>query len=373
MSADYDAIVCGGSFGGLAAASQIGGRVLVIDRLPIGEGETSASAIPLACLERMDLLGCVEQVHRDILLHTRRHSQRLGFFPFATFDYRGFCRELFARTGADFLRARVTAAGEGVVQTTVGGFAAPIVIEAAGWRTSAAKGRARQARAPRRSFGVEARQPFIGTDLHFYVGPSNGGRRFFWIFPAGGHVRAGLATYSGDSALHDDLVEFLARHRIGEPGPQHGGFFTSRLTEPIRDGMFVVGDAAGQCLPVTGEGIRPALVFGQLAGRLAERVRTGRLTRDEGLSRYRAYVRSCAHGYRVLDRLQSVLDLLPDPLFAQFARTVATPRVLDFAIRHYWSVADPDLLTPDRAAEPLPLARTTPARGVSLRPALGST
>jgi flavin-dependent dehydrogenase len=363
VSEAYDAIVCGGSFGGLAAASQLGGRVLVIDRLEIGDGETSASAIPLACLERLDLLDCVEQVHQDILLHTRRRSQRLHFFPFATFDYRRFCRDLFDRTGADFVRARITSAGDGVVETTAGRFEAPIVIEAAGWRTSAGKEKRKRVRAPRKSFGVEARQPFIGRDLHFYVGPSNGSRRFFWIFPAGRHVRAGLATYTGDSALHDDLVEFLARHRLGEPGHTHGGFFTSRMIEPIRDRMFVVGDAAGQCLPVSGEGIRPALVFGQLAGRLAERVRLGEMALDAALSHYRGYVRSCEHGYRVLDRLQSVLNVLPDPLFALFARTVAQPRVLDWAVRHYWSVADPDLLTPDRAPAPLPRIRVTAERG----------
>ena len=370
MSEAFDTIVCGGSFAGLAAASQIGGRVLVVDRLPIGDGETSASAVPLACLERLDLLDCVEQVHQDILVHTRRRSQRLHFFPFATFDYRRFCVDLFARTGAEFLQARVTSAGDGVVETTGGRFTAPIVIEAAGWRTSAPKGRAKRVRAPRRSFGVEARQPFMGTDLHFYVGPSNGSRRFYWIFPAGGHVRAGLATYTGDSALSQDLVEFLARHRIGSPGHQHGGFFTSRMIEPIRDGMFVVGDAAGQCLPVSGEGIRPALVFGQLAGRLAERVRLGELALDEALSRYRAYVRSCEHGYRVLDRLQTVLNGLPDSLFSLFARSIGTPRLLDFAVRHYWSVADPDLLTAGRSPTPLPAARFVAPRGQPLRPAL---
>jgi flavin-dependent dehydrogenase len=367
---DYDAIVCGGSFGGLAAASQIGGRVLVVDRLEIGDGETSASAMPLACVQNLDLMDCVEQVHRDILVHTKYRSERLRFFPFCTFDYRRFCTDLFARTGAEFLRARVKAAGNGVVETTAGCFSAPIVVEAAGWRTSAPRGRADRVRAGRRSFGVEARQPFMGSDLHFYVGPSNGSRRFFWIFPAGEHVRAGLATYTGDSGLQDDLVEFLARHRIGEPGRQHGGFFTSRLTEPIRDGMFVVGDAAGQCLPVTGEGIRPALVFGQLAGRLAERVRVGELELDQALSHYRAYVRSCAHAYTVLDRLQSILNTLPDPLFAAFARFVASRRALDFAVRHYWSVADPDLLTPTRTSGPLPMARATLQRGQELRPAL---
>jgi menaquinone-9 beta-reductase len=352
----YDAIVCGGSFGGLAAASQIGGRVLVIDRLPIGEGETSASAVPLACLENMDLLDCVEQVHAELIIHTRHRAERLRFFDFATFDYRRFCTDLFARTGAEFLQARVTAAGDGAVHTSEGTFEAPIVVDAAGWRTSASKGRAaRRARAPRKSFGVEARQPFRGDGLHFYVGPSNGSRRFYWIFPADDHVRAGLATYTGHSALSQELVDFLDRHDLGEPGGQHGGYFPSRLIDPIRDGMFVVGDAAGQCLPVSGEGIRPALVFGQLAGRLAERVRLGELLLDQALSRYRAYVLSCGRGYRFLDRLQTILNWLPDPLFALFVRTIGSDRVLPWAVSRYWSVANPDLLTPVPTAEPIPL------------------
>jgi menaquinone-9 beta-reductase len=352
---DWDAIVCGGSFAGLAAAGQIGGRVLVIDRLPIGDGETSASAVPLVCLERMDLLGCVQQVHRDLILHTRRRTQVMRFFDFATFDYRRLCEEMLARSGAEFLRARITEAGDGVVRTTAGTFEAPIIIEATGWRTSAPRGpRARRARARRKSFGIEARQPLRGQGLHFWVGPSHGGRRFFWIFPAGDHVRAGLAHYGGRSDLSQDLVDFLRRHDLGEPGGQHGGFFTSRFGEPVRDGMFVAGDAAGHCLPVSGEGIRPALVFGQLAGRLAERVRTGEMALDEALSRYRAYVLSRARGYRTLDRLQSGLDQLPDPLFALFARAVGSPRVLRWVVARYWDVADPGLLTATPSREPLP-------------------
>jgi menaquinone-9 beta-reductase len=107
-------------------------------------------------------------------------------------------------------------------------------------------------------------------------------------------VRAGLATYTGDSALQEDLVDFLGRHALGE-------------------------------LPL-----------------------------DVALSRYRAYLSTRRRGYRVLDRLQDVLNVLPDPLFSLFARTIAHPRVLPWAVERYWRVADPDLLTPSRAAEPLP-------------------
>lgn len=352
---DYDAIVCGGSFGGLAAAGQIGGRVLVIDRLEIGDGETSASAVPLACLERLDLTHHAQQVHRDIVMHVGDRVHTMHLFDFATFDYRALCREMFARTGAAFLRARIHASGDGVVRTSAGTFTAPVVVEAAGWRTSAPKGAAQEAaRAGRRSFGVEARQPYRGEGLHFYVGPGHGRRMFSWVFPAGDHVRAGLAAYDGRSSLSGDLQEFLSRHDLGAPGHTHGGFFTSRFGEPVRDGMFVVGDAAGHCLPVSGEGIRPALVFGQLAGRMAERVRTDEIALDDALARYRAYVMSRRKGYDALDRLQSVLDRMPDAAFALLARAVASRRLRPWAVRHYWDVADPALLTPGRAREPLP-------------------
>lgn len=355
MAEQYDAIVCGGSFGGLAAAQQIGGRVLIIDRLAIGDGETSASAVPLACLENMDMTDCIDQVHEHMYIHTRHHVQRLTFFPFCTFNYRAFCGELFARTGADYVQARITRARAGRVETTAGTFEAPIVIDSAGWRTAAGKGAEKSARASRKSFGIESRQPFRGEGLHFYVGPSRGARRFYWAFPAGDHVRAGLATYSGHSDLSADLDTFCSELSLGDPGHVHGGFFTSRLTGPVRDGMFLVGDSAGMCLPVSGEGIRPALVFGQVAGRLAERVRTGEMRLDEALSSYRAFVNSRAKGYRILERLQTVLNVLPDPLFATFARLVSSRRMLAYAVRGYWNVASPDLLTAVRTPEPLPV------------------
>lgn len=353
--ADYDAIVCGGSFAGLAAASQIGGRVLVVDSQPIGAGETSASAVPLECLQRMELLECVEQVHQDIVLHTRRRSLRMHFFPFATFDYARFCTELAERTGADILRARIRSAGAGVVDTSEGRLTAPIIIEAAGWRTSGVPGGGDEVRPARKSFGIEARQPFRGEDgLHFYVGPSLGRRRFYWAFPAGDHIRAGIAAYDGHAALGRELQPFLDGVGLGEAGAQHGGFFTSRFADPVRDDMFVVGDAAGHCLPVSGEGIRPALVFGQVAGRLAERVRLGEIPLHEGLRRHREFLESRRRAYTVLDRLQSVLNRAPDPLYAAFARIVARPRVLRWAAAHYRHVADPALLTAARTRDPLP-------------------
>lgn len=364
----WDAIVCGASFGGLAAASQLNGDVLLIDSGQIGDGETSASAVPTACLENLDLMHAAEQLHDDIIVHTARHAQTLTFFPYATFDYRTFCRSFFEQTDATYLRARVKTAADGVVVTSKGRFEAPIVIDATGWRTAAEKERRKRVRAARKSFGLEARQRYVGEGLHFYVGGGRRNRRFYWVFPAGDHVRAGLATYSGESALSPDLVDFLGDLELGAPGPTHGGYFTSRLGEPIRDSAFVVGDAAGHCLPVTGEGIRPALVFGQVAGRLAEMVRRGEMTLPEALSRYRAFIRSNARGYRILDRLQVVLGRLPDPLFEAFGRYVASEGFQPWARRVYWKVADPGLLTAEPSLEPLPAAASAPLTSIDPQP-----
>ena len=67
----WDAIVVGASFGGLAAAMELAGsgRVLLIDRSPVGEGQTSACATPLSVLERLSAADSVEQIHNEILIH----------------------------------------------------------------------------------------------------------------------------------------------------------------------------------------------------------------------------------------------------------------------------------------------------------------
>ena len=45
------------------------GRVLLLDRAGLGEGETSACATPLQVLERLRALEAVEQVHHEVVFH----------------------------------------------------------------------------------------------------------------------------------------------------------------------------------------------------------------------------------------------------------------------------------------------------------------
>ena len=47
LSGDYDVLICGASFAGLAVARELrGARVLIVDRYEVGERQTSACAAP---------------------------------------------------------------------------------------------------------------------------------------------------------------------------------------------------------------------------------------------------------------------------------------------------------------------------------------
>ena len=49
LAGDYDVLICGASFAGLAVARELAGsdaRVLMIDRYEVGERQTSACGIP---------------------------------------------------------------------------------------------------------------------------------------------------------------------------------------------------------------------------------------------------------------------------------------------------------------------------------------
>lgn len=349
MDGDWDAIVVGASFGGLAAAMELAGagRVLLIDRQPVGEGETSACGTLLRVLERLDALDALQQSHEELVLHLAGDKiyRFRPAYPFATFDYRRLCEILLARTDASFLRTSVTGMTDGAVLTRAGSFRAPVVIDASGWRAALGSARARDLGAgPARSLGVELRLPVRDEGLHFWILPPQIGCGVTWLFPAGGESRVGIACYLGKGGLKDGLEAFLDECLAA--GELHGGFFPSKLRDPIAGSVFLVGDAAGQCLPLTGEGIRPALVFGQAAGRLARRVLDGRSALPEALSAYRRMVLSRRPHYALLGALQRALLRVPRRGPSVFARLFGDGILSGPAQRAYWWIADPDSLRP---------------------------
>lgn len=344
----YDVIIGGASFAGLAAAVQLHGkRVLLVEPHDIGTVQTSACGTLLAVLQATGTMDSLLQIHDRLLLHI---GQRTFEYPvpysFCTFDYHILCNRLLTQSGAQVLRASVLRHRGHTVDTTEGSFDARILIDATGWRTALTTNARKQAEPHRgRSFGLETTISVAEDGLHFYydarrLGPFSVG----WLFPTGGRSRAGLASFVGRTQLTRTLARFTQDEFGLPPDGRHGGYFPYRRQPVSTGGVFRIGDASGQCIPLTGEGIRPALYFGAMAGRLTRRVLDDEITLLAALRRYRKFVEQRAAFYRYLLVVQKVLPALPMAWIERVADFVRRPEALDPLLRWYWRVVDPDRL-----------------------------
>ena len=137
--------------------------------------------------------------------------------------------------------------------------------------------------------------------------------------------------------MHAGLDAFL--DRLGMPrGPLHGGFLRANLCPPVIEGVFVVGDAGGQCLPLTGEGIRTAVWAGQACGRLIRMVLDGRLTLDEARRRYHALVVRQQRRYRALLWATLGVLVLPRHVLGPMASWMSRPHPLHAFMRRYLGI-----------------------------------
>ena len=105
--------------------------------------------------------------------------------------------------------------------------------------------------------------------------------------------------------------------------------------------MFFVGDAAGHCFPLSGEGIRTAFYFGIACGRELRAVVEGRATRDEALERYGAFSARHARPFSRALALQRLVPALPPRVLTAALRLVGRRRVADRAFGWYLDQAHP--------------------------------
>jgi flavin-dependent dehydrogenase len=303
MSApEFDAIVVGASFAGLAVARQLHGRVLLLDRNEVGALQTSACGTPLWVAEALGVTSSVLQVHERLTIRTGSHtiSYDLSAVPFCTFDYRAFCRGLLDQCEASFVRTAVTELREGRVVTGEGSFSAPIIVDCSGWRGVLVNGAA-GARPGHgaHTFGLEAHTPVRDDGLTFFIDRDVIPRGLGWVFPVGAGSLIGLGSYAGRSKLRPAFDRYLQSQRIAS-GTYHGTYFPNRPGRATMGRLFAVGDAAGQCLPLTAEGIRPALYFGGECGKIVQRIIADAMTLEAGLAHYRALVRRYRTAYWLL-------------------------------------------------------------------------
>ena len=338
----YDVIIVGGSFAGLAVASQLKDyNVLLLDRKPIGSGQTSACGTVLSALERWGLTSAVLQIHKRIILHTKRRRFEIPSpYAWCTFDYERLCKQMFSISGTQFVQAMVTGYRDGWVHTNRGLFNARCMVDASGWRavlgSSLSPG---LAQAMLTNFGIETIRPLSNynetSGLHFWYDPDILERGAGWVFPRGATASYGLGSYRGARPLRSALEQFGARFQI-EPDGVHGTHFPSGLRTATLEKIFLVGDAAGMCIGLTGEGIRPALFFGEVCGNILRKILEFELTLEEGLAEYEAFVKTRRIFFEIFTSAQWILTRLPARWIDWVAAVVLQNRIRDWLLDRYW-------------------------------------
>ena len=355
----YDVAVAGGSFAGLVAATSLRGRVALVEKGEVGEGQTSACGTTLDAIEKLGLQAAIEEVHDEGVMHLRSGVVRFKLpYRFCTFDYRTFCRMLLERFDGDLVRASAVSANPDGARVTVvtdgPAIEARYAVDATGWRAALARSvdPGFPARA-RITYGLEV--PATGWNdpgLHFYFDPRVRPDGYGWSFPAGPVTRAGVLSYLAPDGVKVSTEEFLGAEGM-RGSHYHGGYLTAGLRPATVGPLFLVGDSAGHCLPLTGEGIRPAIFFAQRLGALLNDAVEGRRTRFETSRAYAALQAGYAPRYRVLRATQALARGWPDPplgwFFGRMAAQGALYRLLSGL---YWDVAAPIM----PAILPAPLA-----------------
>ena len=131
LHADWDVIVCGASFAGLAVCRELAGsgaRVLMLDRYEVGERQTSACAAPTEWLHALGLEASMRQTFRDLVIHTPTKTFRWTLpWTFSTFDYPELCALLRAQApDVEFDTAKVDGRTGHTLHTDRGDLSAPL-------------------------------------------------------------------------------------------------------------------------------------------------------------------------------------------------------------------------------------------------------
>jgi menaquinone-9 beta-reductase len=356
LRGEYDVVVCGASFAGLATARELAGarlengaraRVLLLDRYEVGERQTSACAAPTAWLDALGLERSIRQKFDTLVVHTPGTTVRFPLpWTFSTFDYPELCSLLDGQNDAQFETATVSGrisgrSGTAGVMTDRGEVLAPLVVDALGWRRVLGAGY-QPPDAPL-SRGLEVHPSGASGELEIWIDRSIVPAGYGWSFPARDEVRVGVGSF--DPRFHVKHPTIDLAGRLEHPAVRYqGNWIPHKLRQATEDGAFFVGDSAGHCLPLTAEGIRTAFYFGIALGRELGGVLEGRAARETALRSYSAFCERHSWKFSALLLAQRVVPTLPPRLLSVALRRISSRRFTRWSFEHYLKIAHPALV-----------------------------
>jgi len=342
LNGDFDVVICGASFAGLAVARELrgsGARVMVVDRYEIGERQTSACGIPTQWLRVMGLMGAHRQEFPRLVIHTPHGTSALDLpWTFSTFDYPELCSLLWEGSDAAFETAKVNGRSGDTVHTDRGDLTAPLVVDALGWRRVLGGGY-QPPDAPL-SRGLEVHPWGAGDELEIWIDRRYVPAGYGWSFPAGEETRVGVGSF--DPRFHvKETTVLLADDLERDAVRYQGNWIPHKLRRGAEDRVFFCGDSAGHCLPLTAEGIRTAFYFGIALGEELRSVVEGRKTRDQALRDYAAFNDSHEWKFNWMLRAQRAVPRFPARMQRGLVAAAGRKRFVDWSFRHYLEIAHP--------------------------------
>lgn len=361
-----DVLICGASFAGLSVARELAGAgadVLVIDRYEIGERQTSACAVPTPWLHAMGVQASARRELPFMTFTTPHGSVRYRLpWSWTAFDYRTLCAALWAQCGeARFATAKVDGRDPrtGAVRTDRGELQARFVVDALGWRRVLADPHYQPPEAPL-SRGLEVHpdlaDPRGDLDaLDIWVERRLVRRGYGWRVPAGDEQRIGVASYDPNRHVKDATIG-LAGRLDADAVRYQGNWFPHRLRTGAQDGVFFVGDSAGHCFPLSGEGIRTAFYFGIAAGREIRAALACAEVPQAALDRYAAFHDRHRRPFAIALALQRLIPALPPRVLTAVLRVIGRPRLVARSFGWYLRQAPPSFAAPPPGAGGAPPA-----------------
>ena len=113
------------------------------------------------------------------------------------------------------------------------------------------------------------------------------------------------------------------------------------MRTPVLGNIFLAGDSAGQCFPMSGEGIRPSLYYGKECGRIMQEVIDGKISLQEGQKEYRDFVMRSMDYFMSLEWFQAMVELIPRRVIAPFVQIIGFKPMLHSLMWQYWKVCEP--------------------------------
>jgi menaquinone-9 beta-reductase len=227
------------------------------------------------------------------------------------------------------------------VHTDRGDLTAPLIVDALGWRRVLGPGANVQPPEARISRGLEVHpHDARGTDLDVWIDRSVVRSGYAWSVPAAGERRIGVGSYEPRDHVKEPTQE-MARRLASDAVRYQGNWFPHELRPAVEDGVAFVGDSAGHCFPLSGEGIRTAFYFGIACGRELRAVLAGAKRREQALADYAAFSAGHAPAFRLALGLQRLVPALPPRVLTAALKVVGRERLCRRAFNWYLAQAPP--------------------------------